>query len=212
MRDLAGKLDLLLEAGDHARVGRDRREQCLHRNPLLQLQVFGFIHLAHAATIEEADDPVTAGDRLAGGEDRWCGGQGWQRWAIQEAAADMLLEHFPDLREQLRVVPARHVQELVRLGRGLFENGVEDLGDSVPSLRGHEELSSSWACSQARAAFQSRFTVRTETPSTEAASSSVKPPKYSISTSRALRPSHSARRVRASSRTSSCSIRGLAEA
>jgi len=49
MGDFAGKLDLPLEAGDHAAVGGDGGQQGLEGHVLLQFQVFGLVDLAHAA-------------------------------------------------------------------------------------------------------------------------------------------------------------------
>ena len=50
MGDLAGKLDLLLEAGDRARMSAAiAGSNVFQRDGSLQLQVFGLVDLAHAA-------------------------------------------------------------------------------------------------------------------------------------------------------------------
>src|SRR3989442_6109866 len=105
----------------------------------------------------------------------------------------------------------RAAQRLI-LGTSLLEEGrpffgsplnrsLEQLLDSLPSLRVQCDLHPLLiSCrSHALATFQSRFTVREDTPTTAAVSSTLSPLKYLSSTTRLCCGSIAANRVRASS-------------
>ena len=84
---------------------------------------------------------------------------------------------FPVMRLSNRIVAAFGAQELFPLRRRHRPRGVKQFIDPAPPVGIHGALPPNWVWSQARAALQSRFTVRSEIPITLAASPSVSPPK-----------------------------------
>ena len=65
MRDLARDPDLAQQAGQSVFVLFQRCGQHLERHRLVELQVIGPVHLAHAAAAEETDDAITPGEDRA---------------------------------------------------------------------------------------------------------------------------------------------------
>lgn len=175
MSDFARKLNLLLEAPDHARVRSYIRQQRLERHPLVQLQVARLVHFPHAAAIQIPYDTIAPRHRLARAE--YAQRRVVPHGAIQRARSLVLVQHAPHLLIEAVVVSARRPQHRLGLVRRAFRRPVEDLTNLAPALRTHWLLPPSSNCSQALAEFQSRLTVRTEIPNTSAISSSVNPPK-----------------------------------
>ena len=77
----------------------------------------------------------------------------------------ILPQHVPDVGKKVRILTAFSAQEIVPLRRGRLASGVKEFIDPAASARksceGHAGVPPSWLWSQARAARQSRFTVRT---------------------------------------------------
>ena len=68
MRDLPRESNFLMEASQPVGAMRDVLGQELERHDLSEFQVFGSIHLAHAAPAHQADDPIAAGQHRARNE------------------------------------------------------------------------------------------------------------------------------------------------
>ena len=68
VRHLARDAQLVVELRQAAIVGRDAAGQELQRDRLIERQVVGAIHFAHAAASEQGDEPIAAGDDRAGRE------------------------------------------------------------------------------------------------------------------------------------------------
>jgi hypothetical protein len=67
MRDLARDAHLIAKSDQH-RFADLRRGQKLERHGLIQDQVVGAVHLAHAALSQQAENAVTSRQHRAGGE------------------------------------------------------------------------------------------------------------------------------------------------
>ena len=66
MRDPARQADLLLEAVEKRRVGRERvAAERLDRDDVVQVPVMGLVHDAHAPLPEDRLDLVAGGEELA---------------------------------------------------------------------------------------------------------------------------------------------------
>src|SRR5262249_14474926 len=102
-------------------------------------------------------------------------GKARQQWPVQKTGLLMRTKHLAYLREYLLIRVTCREKQFVGLRAWLANYCVEDLVDPAPTIGRHTGLS--FASSQARAALQSRLTVRTDTPRTCATSSSVSPPK-----------------------------------
>src|ERR1700739_412577 len=95
---------------------------------------------------------------------------------------------------QLCVLTAGHADERGSVLCAPFKRLVEERLQTLPKFRLHLVGDSSWR-NHARAMVQSRFTVRSETPSCNAISSNVSPPKKCNSRIFACLGSNSASRV-----------------
>src|SRR2546425_7441087 len=105
-----------------------------------------------------------------------------------------------DLRAQVLVLAACVGKKRRARRRVEFQGRFEHLLDALPALGFHDRLGvSSWPYNHALATLQSRRTVRLDTPSTSAVSSSFSPPKNRSSTIRLRRASNCAKRESASS-------------
>ena len=76
MRDLPRDAQLVVKLRQPLVVGRDAVRQELQRDRLIECEVLGAVHLAHAAAAEQGDETVAAGDDRAWGEGR---GRSWRR-------------------------------------------------------------------------------------------------------------------------------------
>src|SRR5262249_32390511 len=64
--DLAGELDLALEAADDGVVVGDRVAQRLQRHALLEEEILRLVDFPHAALADDADNAVPLSDEIAG--------------------------------------------------------------------------------------------------------------------------------------------------
>jgi hypothetical protein len=76
MRDAFGELHFVFEPGECARIAHHFRADGFQRQPLMQLQVVDFIHVAHAAGRDESHDAKTPREQVAFLDTRRCG---WRR-------------------------------------------------------------------------------------------------------------------------------------
>jgi hypothetical protein len=68
MRDGAGDADFVVKLREAPRIARQMIGQQLESDRLSELQIFGAVHLAHAAAPERRDDAKAAGEQRAGRE------------------------------------------------------------------------------------------------------------------------------------------------
>ena len=68
VRDLARDAQLVVELRQPRVVGGDARREELQRDRLIEREIVGAVHLAHAAAAEQRDEAVAAGDNGAGRE------------------------------------------------------------------------------------------------------------------------------------------------
>jgi len=174
-------LALLPEAPDGVRVHPLADDLDRHALPELFVGARGEEDRSHPSPAEFTENPVRADPR-----GRRIGRDGLLGRRLEKARA--LLgrpEERRDLGAQLLVVAAgpgeKRRPDLLRP----LERVVEDALDLLPALRRHRcpRVSSRW--SQAFAAAQSRLTVFSETPSAAAVSTTSRPAKKRISTTRA---------------------------
>ena len=62
VRNLAGRAELVVKLGESLFVGRDVGRQKLQRDRMIEREVVSAVHLAHASTTEEGNQPLTSGD------------------------------------------------------------------------------------------------------------------------------------------------------
>ncbi len=68
MRDLARRAQLVVKLRERGPFGRDAFRQKFQGDRLIERQIFGAVHLAHAALAEHCDQSIAAGDDGAGSE------------------------------------------------------------------------------------------------------------------------------------------------
>ncbi len=112
MRHLAREVHLALEHRDRALVLGDAREDRLERYAFVQLEILGFVELAHAALRDIADDAEAQGDDVAGLEHgrfrRTCADGGLPGQLVIASIVRRLMAHRPNCR---RRVPMRRAAD-----------------------------------------------------------------------------------------------------
>ena len=161
----------------------------LQRHVPSQAHIGGAVDVAHAATGEQPDDAIRSDARI----------DAEQRVVLRERASreherrgfEKTWQRLAGRREgvrlcgELRVFDAKLGPQPLARARIGGKPRVVPVGEQQPAIGAHGALpwvDTSSCCSQARAVFQSLITVRTDTPSASAVSSTVNPPKKRNST------------------------------
>ena len=198
MRVLQAREDLALDEEAPVRVGvHPSQGKELDGDALLELAVraLGEVDGAHAATAEEALEPV--GADAPADHVRRPGRLGARRHAAGEVVEVVVRllrgrEERAHLGQRLRVVALAREERVAFVG-GELESPGEELLRAAEALGVHQGRSGAARPpfisrkSHALAVLQSRFTVARDTPSASAVSSSVRPAKNRHSTTRAWR-------------------------
>ena len=200
-----GGASFLLETAHRVGVARESGLQQLDGDFASQPGIVREVDLAHAATADERHDvigPDAAAQRPARlgvllGRDQSCGDV-HRRTGNEIAGLGMRAQQRVHLTAQFVVAGTGDVEEAGTLLERQIECRMIELPDALILFGGHDSPRSS-RYSQARARLQSRRTVPTDTSSTCAVSSRLRPAKNRNSTTRLWRGSSASRRPSASS-------------
>ena len=142
----AGELNLAPEAGQADLVEGELRAECLEGDAVFQVEVSGFVDLAHPALAGESNDAEAAGDDVVVLERALVRGDGRQAHRlgfgdVEELGLGVVEgQQAIELAAGVGVVTAGAVEILGPRGRVHFDGSVEDWLDSLPQLGRHDDL------------------------------------------------------------------------
>ena len=118
------------------RLESDVGEKCLHRHRLIQDSVVDFVHFAHAASSQLADDTIPVGNEVARQEG---GFEPDDRFVEVSLGAFVRPEHPIYLTGESFVVGARLFQVLPSIFSGKIHGDLKDVVDSAPKAGIHKK-------------------------------------------------------------------------